>query len=135
MNQATPEPHAFLQFWIIIAFIAMVVGQIISIVVSLANRKQQREVTFTFKPASKEEFDAHAADCRHERAALRAEIKAEREANQVHGSERSRTLFNQIEKVRVELTESQKELAAEMQRNFQDTDRALGRIEGKLDNK
>lgn len=135
MNPATPEPQAFLQFWIIVAFIAMVVGQIISIVVSLANRKQQREVTFSFEPASKKEFDECALRCRSETLALRAELARDRESNQVHGSERSKTLFQQIEKVRVELMGKNEELRADMQRNFQDTERALGRIEGKLDGK
>ena len=54
---ATPEPQAFLQFWVIAAFLLGIAVNIVT-VIKLA-RTQKREVSFTFIPASKDEFDKH----------------------------------------------------------------------------
>lgn len=99
----TPEANSFLQFWIIVGFIAVIVGQIISIVVSLVNRKQRREVSFTETPASKKEFDQFTAATNANFVSIRAEMASDRKDNQVHASQRSQTLFNQMEKTRTEL--------------------------------
>ncbi len=130
MNQVPDAP-----FVLNLLLAAVLIGNAVAIWLGIANGKkiQRREVSFSETPASKREFDAHASECRLERAALRAEIKADRDANQVHASARSQTIFTQIEKVRVELMDKNDELRQEMQRNFQDTERALGRIEGKID--
>lgn len=128
-----PEAGGFLQFWIILIFLANGVSLVVSIVMALANRKQRREVTFGFDPASKEEFTMHKTECQADRAALRAEMITDRRNNETHASSRSKTLYDKIDAVRLELTEKNEELRGEMQRNFQDTERALGRIEGKLD--
>lgn len=103
MNTATPEAHSFLQFWVIIAFLVMIVAQIVSIIVAIANRKQQREVSFTFTPASKVEFDHHVNETRDNFIQIRAEQKADRHENQVHASARQATLFNELKSTRVEL--------------------------------
>lgn len=103
MNSATPEPNSFLQFWVIIGFIAMVVGQIISIIVMLANRKQQREVSFLFEPASKKEFDQFTATSNANFVQIREEMKQDRADNQRHASERSKTLFTEMKDTRVAL--------------------------------
>lgn len=135
LAEVTPAPDAnhLLQFWLILSLTFSTLVSVGTFVVMVVNRKQKREVSFEFTPASKAEFDNHASECRLERVSLRAEIKAERDANQIHASERSKTIFNQIDKVRVELNEKTDSLRDEMQRNFQDTERALGRIEGKID--
>jgi len=91
----------------------------------------QRDTAERYTPKS--EFSAHATECRADRAALRAEMIADRRNNEVHASTRSKTIFDQIDKVRTELSTKHDELRGEMQRNFQDTERALGRIEGKID--
>jgi predicted nucleic acid-binding Zn-ribbon protein len=92
----TPEPNSFLQFWIIVGFVAMVIGQIVTIVVMLSNRKQKREVNFAFAPASKAEHDQHVADTANNFHAVRAEMAADRKANEIHASQRSQTIFREL---------------------------------------
>ena len=99
----TPEPNSFLQFWIIVGFIAMVIGQVITIVVMVSNRKQKREVSFTEEAASKKEFDNFTATTNANFVAVRNEMAADRHANQIHASERSKTLFHKMESTRTEL--------------------------------
>jgi hypothetical protein len=54
----------------------------------------------------KRRLDAHDRDVQR----IYDEIKAERAANQVHQSERSKTLFNEIKSVRDELTDKMDEM-------------------------
>lgn len=100
---STPEPNSFLQFWVIVAFLVMIGSQLVSIVVSLVNRKQQREVTFSFEPASKKEFDLFTATTNANFVQIREEMKADRRENQIHSSERGKALFNEIKSTRQEL--------------------------------
>jgi hypothetical protein len=88
----TPEPNSFLQFWIIIGFI----GQIVTIVVMLSNRKQKREVNFAFTPASKAEHDQHVTETANNFQAVRTEMAADRKANEIHASQRSQTIFREL---------------------------------------
>ena len=83
LAQTAPDPHSFSQFWIIIAFIAAVGANLVTIVVLVSNRKQKREVSFGFEPASKTEFEKHADWNRREHENLFAKIGGvERGANQ-----------------------------------------------------
>lgn len=127
----TPDANILLQ----IVLVAVLLGNAIAIWLGLLNRKsiQRREVSFTEPPASKREFDQHAQECREDRGKLWTELTADRRNHEIHISQRSASIYAQIDKVRIELTENQEQLRADMQRNFQDTERALGRIEGKLD--
>jgi hypothetical protein len=62
-------------------------------------------------------LDGHDGDIR----ALYAEIKTDRDANEIHASERSASIYEKIDEVR-----------AEMNSGFKDMERAIGRIEGKV---
>jgi hypothetical protein len=97
--------------------------------------KQKREVSFSETAASKKEFDQFTAVTNANFVQVRDEMKKDRAENQIHASQRQKTIFEALEKVRVEVTDKHDELRAEIQRNFQDTERALGRIEGKIEGK
>lgn len=72
--QSDPDPKAFLQFWLIIGLLATVGVNVVTLVVTLINRKQKREVNFAFEPASREEFDKHVEWNRREHENLFAKI-------------------------------------------------------------
>jgi Na+/phosphate symporter len=101
----------------------------------LMGGKQKREVSFDDPKASKKEFDQFTAITNANFVQVRDEMTKDRRDNQVHASERQKTIFAAIEKTRIEMTEKHEELRSEIQRNFQDTERALGRIEGKIEGK
>jgi t-SNARE complex subunit (syntaxin) len=73
-------------------------------------------------------LDGHDADVR----ALYDEIKRDRQANQVHASERSANIHAKIDAVREELTDKIDTLRGDVTSGFQDVERAIGRIEGKI---
>lgn len=56
---ATPNANSYLQFWLSLSLIASVGASLLAVVGYFSNRKQKREVSFSFEPASKEEFMAH----------------------------------------------------------------------------
>lgn len=103
MNQPTPDPNQFLQFWIIILFIAQLISLVVGIGVSLANRKLKREVSFSETPASKKEFDQFTLTTNQNFVQVREEMKQDRTDNQRHASERSKTLFAKMDDTRAEL--------------------------------
>lgn len=126
MNTATPEPNAFLQFWVIVAFIAMVLGQIISVVVMLSNRKQQREVSFSFTPASKEEFDQFTVTANNNFVQIREEMKQDRHENQIHASARQAKLFDELKSTRIELDSKIEDTRRELSSKIDDmSDRVI----------
>ena len=121
MNPTTPEPHSFLQFWIIIGFIALVIGQIVGLGIMISNRRQRREVSFEFTPASKIEFDQFTTTTNGNFVQIREEMKQDRQANQIHASERSKTLFAQMEHIRTELDTKIEDTRRELASKIDDT--------------
>lgn len=100
---ATPDANSFLQFWLILSLIFSTLVSIGTFAVMVLNRKQKREVSFEFTPASKEEHDEHVAETKATFDAIRKELKEDRHDNQVHASTRSASIYKQIENTRVEL--------------------------------
>lgn len=96
-----PESNFLLQLLLSAVFI----GNLIAIWIGIANarRMQKREITFAETPASKREFDAHVVATQKGFDAVRAEMALDRQQNQIHSSERSKTLFNKLETTRQEL--------------------------------
>jgi ABC-type protease/lipase transport system fused ATPase/permease subunit len=103
MNTSTPEAGSFLQFWIVIGFIAVIGVNVLNFFTLLSNRKQKREVNFAFEPASKEEFDSFTATTNANFVQCRDEMKRDRENNQIHASERQKTLFKELKDTRERL--------------------------------
>jgi len=120
MNTPVPEANSFLQFWIIVGFIAVIGMNVVSLIIALANRKQRREVSFTETPASKKEFDVHVIETRSALTAVRAEMAADRQSNQVHASRRSETLFSKMENTRTELDAKIEETRRELSEKIDD---------------
>lgn len=103
MNQSAPDANHLLQFWLILSLTFSTLVSIGSLVMMFANRKQRREVSFAETPASKREFDQFTATTNANFVAVRNEMAEDRKQNQVHASERSRTLFGKMEDTRTEL--------------------------------
>lgn len=99
----TPDPTAFLQFWLVLGVIINVLVGLGTLIVMSTNRKQKREITFTEEMATKREFDQHCKVTSQHLADIRSEVKQDRHDHQVHGSERSKTLFTQLQGIRTEL--------------------------------
>lgn len=103
MNPPSPEATHFLQLWLGVGLVVVVVAQVVGIFVNMSSRKQHREVSFSFTPASKTEFDQFTATTNANFVQVREEMKQDRHDNQVHASQRQSTLFNEIKSTRVEL--------------------------------
>ncbi|MDB6109777.1 MAG: hypothetical protein JWR69_1527 [Pedosphaera sp.] len=87
LADATPDPIHFYQFWLIIGLIASIGANIVIIIAFLINRKEKREVSLAFEPASEAEFQKHVQHNtdRHSqlfRGIEAAEKKAARELNE-----------------------------------------------------
>jgi hypothetical protein len=65
-------------------------------------------------------------------ANLRQDIAHDREQTEISARSRSAGVYNKVEEVRKELSCKVDELRDEVGQQFKDTERALGRIEGKL---
>jgi hypothetical protein len=72
-------------------------------IVYSSRRTQKREVNFAFAPASKEEFDKHVEEDKAEHDRLTAELKQDRHDNQIHASQRSSKIFDEIKNLRTDL--------------------------------
>lgn len=103
MNTQTPDATHFLQFWLTIALIVSVLSGIASMFAAFGGRKQKREVSFTFTPASKEEFDQFTATTNQNFVQIRDEMKQDRHDNQIHTSQRQEKLFAEMKSTRLEL--------------------------------
>ena len=59
-----PDGNSFLNWWLALGLVVSVLGNIATpiIILVINARKQKREVSFTFEPASKQEFDKHVQD-------------------------------------------------------------------------
>lgn len=57
--EAAPNANNFMGLWLSLNLIGSVVVSVVSIATFFSNRKQKREVSFSFEPASKDEFMAH----------------------------------------------------------------------------
>src|SRR5687767_7356399 len=68
----TPDPKMFTELWVIAAFLLGVAVNVVALV--MVGRKQKREVSFSFEPASKEDFEAHIAQNQREHENLFSKI-------------------------------------------------------------
>ena len=73
-----PSSAAISQFWIVAGFFLSIAASgtaiVVSIIMVASNKKQRREVTFGFEPASKDEFEKHLAWDRQEHRDLFSKI-------------------------------------------------------------
>ena len=72
MADATPQAGPFLELWVAIAFLAGVAANLVTLI--KVNQKQKREVSFSFEPASKMEFERHVESNRQEHAQLATKL-------------------------------------------------------------
>lgn len=101
MNTPTPDPATAWQVILTLGVLVAIGANMITMF--RVNRKQQREVSFSFEPASKKEFDQFTSVTNANFVQVRDEMKADRADNQKHSSERSKTIFNELKSTRVEL--------------------------------
>ncbi len=100
-----PDPNHFASIgWVImsLAALALMANQISDFFDRRSGAKNKREVSFEFEAVSKEEHTQQVRKNEIEHKQILDAIEREKEANQRHASERSRTLFVEIHKVRDE---------------------------------
>ncbi len=88
-----PTPGGYWQFCLIVAFISSVAVNVVTIVVLLANRKERREVSFAFEPASKAEFDEHKRRTEMAFAEIRQELRRDRDDILTAGTSRAQAIL------------------------------------------
>lgn len=85
------------------------VGALLVAVVAI-NKKQEvkvdqpLDVQLVENFVGKSEFDSHEKENRREFEALRNDLREDRRNNEVHASQRSKTIFDEIKSVRMELS-------------------------------
>ena len=89
--------------------------------------KKAREVSFEFTPASKADFEAHVVD---------DERTHENIFSKIGGVERGarNEMKQEVATLRTDLTKAHDAMTQQMTRTFQDMERAIGRVEGRLEN-
>jgi hypothetical protein len=122
-DAATPNANTV---WLVILVLAGLGGNIATIVAVIqGSRKQKREVSFEFVPASKEEFDLQKKHCTDRHAQLFAEIKTLKENT---GDE----VESKIEVVRKDVVAVGKEVAS-LQTETRLQNQTLSSLGAKLD--
>lgn len=103
-------------------FVLIVAGFIATAfyVKGIFTNKQKREITFSEEAASKREFDQFTATTNTNFVQIRDEMKRDRETNQVHASQRSHTLFTQMEKTRSDLDTKVEDVRRELSMKIDD---------------
>lgn len=129
-----PEPSIA---WNVVLTIGVLVAIGANIIVLLrGNRAQKREVSFEFTPASKAEHDQHVADTANNFAAVREELKEDRRRNEVHASERSKTIFKELkdnrERLEDQISAVDKKVAG-LEASSEIQTQQLARLDTKLD--
>jgi hypothetical protein len=87
--------------WGIILTLTTVAANIVAVVLAFSNRKQKREVSFGFVPASKEEFDKHLAENHAEFTRIR---EAREKDAEMAGQSRKR-LYDKMDDIETQISE------------------------------
>lgn len=123
--QTTPNPEPNTAWNVILTLGVLANLGVALLALVRSNTTQKREVTMTGDWLPKKDFDAHV-------------IKHDGEINGIHskigGVERGlrAELKEEVATLRTDLTTAHTELSSQMTRTFQDMERAIGRVEGKL---
>lgn len=146
--EVLPDPNHYSSIgWLIVSLagIAVAANSILKLVDRFTGKgreitPQPLEVRAAAEFMRKQECDVHRNDIirrldeqDRDRSELRKIIHDDRAANEHAARTRSAGIYQAINKVRDDLTERITEVRDEMAKAAQDTERALGRIEGKLD--
>lgn len=140
--QSSFEAPSGLMTWMgCLAFLLVVLNQGWKFFGNITGRKQEIApqpfvVEHAEKPVSEAQCAIHREDIirrLNQQDQERAEMRTKMDDAEKTARVRSAGIYTKIEEVRKELSTNTDELRAEMNRNFQDTERTLGRIEGKLD--
>ncbi len=106
--EALPDPNHFASIgWVCVILVMVIFGlrQGIGFVRDLKEKPAAgdvaREAAATF--TRKTEFDQHVTETRNNFVVMRDELKRDRESNQVHASERSKTIFRELKETREKL--------------------------------
>ncbi len=122
----TPNPADGSGAWNTTLTIGVLLNLAVAVVALVrSGTTQKREVTMTGDYVPKKDFDAHVA-------------KNDQDINGLHskigGMERGlrAELKDEVSTLRTDLTNAHTEMSTTMSRTFQDMERAIGRVEGKL---
>jgi hypothetical protein len=128
---ATPQAGPFLELWVAVAFLAGVAANLVTLF--RVNQKQKREVSFSFEPASKMEFERHVESNRQEHAQLFAKLGGvERGWNErlmgVH-----KELLERIDARFAEMQREDRESRRVLHERINEVLAAVSRIQGKME--
>lgn len=123
----TPPPSDSGGAWNTVLTIGVLLNLAVAVVaLARSNSTQKREISFTGDFVVKKDFEAHVT-------------KNDSDINGLHskigGMERGlrAELKDEVSTLRSDLTKAHSELSTTMSRTFQDMERAVGRVEGKLE--
>jgi DNA anti-recombination protein RmuC len=111
---------------------AVIIGQALVIWVTLLNRKQRREVSFEFTPASREELEKLAARNQSEHDMMSARITRIESEMMRRVESLGRELREAIESVRTELADQMNKSRERTVEQLNEIVRAVGELEGML---
>ena len=115
LTAPSPTPAGFWEFWLTLAFLAGVAVNVVTLIVLLSGRKERREISWAFEPASKEDFEAH---------------KAAFEAQREHCASRNSQIFKSIETTNARIDAAIKETQRHLEGKIDET---RERIEDRMD--
>jgi hypothetical protein len=105
------DSNHLLQFVLIIGLLASIGANLVMMFVTLSNRKQRREVSFTADYATrgeleevKQDVEALADESRRENAAIRAKMESDKLTIIAAGEQRAAGLYERMDETRRELT-------------------------------
>lgn len=103
LAEVNQDPRAFFQTWMIVNSVATFVLTIITIWALTSNKKQRREVSFSFEPASKDDFEAHMDKTEQRFLQMEKQRQEDLEAS----SESRKIIYNKIDYLRAELHQTE----------------------------
>jgi hypothetical protein len=109
---AAPTPAQFSAFWFVLAFMATVAANIAAVIA--VARKQKREVTFGFEPASKVEFTKYVDQNQREHENLFSKIGGVERGAMARLDQRFETIQSKAEEGREKLHDRINEILGEV---------------------
>jgi len=134
LADAAPTGAQWNGFWIVAAFLAFFLANVATVVTAVAmNRKQKREVTFGFIPASKDEFDKHVGSNKDEHNQLFAKLGGMERGCNLRMETMNTTFQTRMDSRLSEISKEAKSSSDGIHERINDVLKAVCRLEGKIE--
>jgi len=128
---ATPQAGPFLELWVAVAFLAGVAANLVTLF--RVNQKQKREVSFSFEPASKVEFERQVESNRQEHAQIFAKLGGVERGWNDRLTAVHRELLERIDARFAEMQREDRESRRVLHERINEVLAAVTRIQGKME--